>query len=260
MRLGITRSAIYDLGIGRPSGLFLFGSGSVDDLFPSISLLGKVALANSPQLVLSIAYYLWNNHLGAMYAAYEYDKYATPAPHANGSSGSSNKQGLRVTYPKKHTEQRPTRFLTVPLKHGITNIVLWILLHYLASQAIFFARVDLLDHWQEVTNQSISRVGYSVLGLICFLICAILALIYAICLSVRRFSNRMPLAATCSAAISAACHPKDPWMRHHEKRVHWGVEVDNGQDADEGVSGTETMRCTFTSGEARYPEVGKLYA
>lgn len=62
----------------------------------------------------------------------------------------------------------------------------------------------------------------------------------------------MPLAGTCSAAISAACHPKQFDPVHAQRRIHWGEEVD-GFDEDIG-------RCTFTSGAVRYPTDGRPYA
>lgn len=194
-----------------------------------------------------------------MIAAREYDRYAAPVRTNHREFDPPSKRGLRVTSPQKNTEQQSTRFLIIPLKYWIANIVLWTLLHYLASQAVFFAHVDVLDHWLENTSWSISQVGYSVLGLIYFLTCAFVVFCYAAWISLRRLPNRMPLAATCSGALSAACHPHNPKLGHHEERVHWGVEVVDSK-AEPGEEHTEGLpRCTFTSEEAYYPEADQFY-
>lgn len=71
----------------------------------------------------------------------------------------------------------------------------------------------------------------------------------------------MPLAARCSGALSAACHPRDAGLRHHEKKVHWGVEVveREGLIAVEN-DGDSFEHCTFTSGRAYEPVEGRVYA
>lgn len=223
--------------------------------------MGKIALANTPQLAVSFAYYLWNNHLTALIAASEYDMFAAPTKDREGNSCATNKRGLRVTDPRKETSQRSTRFLTVPLRYWIPNTILWSTLHYLASQAVFFARVDVLDHWLETTPWSISQIGYSVLGLIYFFVCALIVSIYTLCIALRRLPNRMPLAATCSGALSAACHPRDSQMRHHERMVYWGVEDDDCEQTGDKEDDREMIRrCTFTSADAYYPETDCFYA
>lgn len=70
----------------------------------------------------------------------------------------------------------------------------------------------------------------------------------------------MPLAATCSGALNAACHPANSSLWHHEQEVHWGVELgDNVADSTEGTK-KDVDRCTFTSLAATYPTDGRLYA
>lgn len=66
----------------------------------------------------------------------------------------------------------------------------------------------------------------------------------------------MPLASSCSAAISAACHPPKEDIDPSTKRVMWGVAV-----ADEDLSAPEQVgHCSFTSLEVQAPTVGRLYA
>ena len=260
----LNAAAINFLGMGNPSGLFLLDGqdpNNPDDYQQTTKdILRNVIFANAPQLWLTVAYYFWNSHLTVMLAAAEYNKYATSADSSSGSNALQSRHGLRVSHPIKGTKQRATYFLTVPFKYWIWNYVLQTALHWLASQAVFFARVDVLDHWLEVTKYSISQVGYSVLGMISVTAVSLVAFILTFFISIRRLENRMPLAATCSGALSAACHPKDASLRHHEKEVHWGVEVVDGFSDVQSGSDDGIAACTFTSLDAQYPGVGRFYA
>jgi hypothetical protein len=263
--LKLNKAAIKLLGLGNPSGLFLLNGqdpNNPDDYQQtSADILRHVVLANLPQLGLTIAYYFWNSHLTVMLAAVEYNKYSTRSDDPRASKKKKTKYGLRVSHPIKGTEQRATHFLTVPLKYWIWNFVLQTALHWLASQAIFFARVDLLDYWLEVSvKYSISQVGYSFLGMILVTAVAFVAWFLTLYVSLRRLDNWMPLAATCSGALSAACHPKDPNLRHHEKEVYWGVESNKGSVDAQKSTNEVTLTCTFTSLDATYPEADEFYA
>lgn len=151
--LQLNAAAIQLLGIGNSSGLFLFGgldptSATSNNYQPTDNdILRDVALANTPHLVLTMAYYIWNSHLTVMLAANEYDRYAAPPEGEVPPNKPCKKRGLRVSNPIKGTKQRATHFLTVPLRHWVWNTILQATLHWLALQAIFFARVDVLDHW-----------------------------------------------------------------------------------------------------------------
>lgn len=96
--------------------------------------------------------------------------------------------------------------MILPLEYYVPNAILWTVLPYFASQAVFFVRVDMLNHWLKSTQRSVSQVGYSVLGLLLFfvfaLITLVLGMLYAL-VSGSRQINKLPLAATRSAALSA---------------------------------------------------------
>lgn len=128
------------------------------------------------------------------------------------------------------------------------------LMKHLASQAVFFAKVDLLDHWMYKTPWGISQVGYPVLGLIAFAIMGLIAARFAFLIGMSKFSNRITFAGTYSSAIAAACHPRNAKAPHAEEKVYWGEE----QSADDGYD--EVGRCAFTSGLLGYPIDGKKYA
>ena len=66
----------------------------------------------------------------------------------------------------------------------------------------------------------------------------------------------MPLAGSCSAAISAACHPPEADVDASIKRIMWGVVAEDCfQYEGEGVG-----HCSFTSSTVEAPVVGKWYA
>ena len=197
----------------------------------------------------------------------------------------SSKRGLRVTDPVKEEDvkQKSTRYFTIPSKYYLVNTSIQFVLHFLVSQAFFFARINVLDHWEEISKYSISQCGYSVLGLISLVVVAVSTHGIHFWISRQKFDNRMPLAATCSGALSAACHPQNVHERHHIKEVHWGIEevrLDEASIVAVGIRNrispsvvenrqrpvgleeekTETPRCTFTSWGATYPTVGQSYS
>jgi hypothetical protein len=74
--LKLNVAAIKQLGIGNPSGTFLFGGWNNWDLGQLVpqtrwGVLGDLMKANILQLALSMAYYLWNSHMTVMIAAHE---------------------------------------------------------------------------------------------------------------------------------------------------------------------------------------------
>ena len=62
----------------------------------------------------------------------------------------------------------------------------------------------------------------------------------------------MPIAGSCSAAISAACHRPVEDIDAGLKKVMWGVVEEMEDDA--------IGHCCFSSQPVTAPEVGKVYA
>lgn len=194
-----------------------------------------------------------------MSAAVSYAKYS-----------GTKKRGLRVTKPVPETSQRASHRLSLPVKYALLLGATSTLLNWFASQAVFFARVVTLDHWLQESPWSMYHVGYSIPGIMFFTIVAFIAFWCNIGLGLQRLSADMPLASTCSASLSASCHPadsreKDPisgkWrvkrsqIRHEEGPVSWGIEREKLTDVDaEEYSGY----CTFTSQETVPPKEGWL--
>ena len=127
------------------------------------------------------------------------------------------------------------------------------LLHWLTSQSIFPARVDIFDPFGRDTLEPINAVGYSCLAMIFGLMLGILALLAAAGMGYKRFAAEITTVGSCSAAISAACHASevDP-EEIIGKKVRWG---------DVGIVPNLGFRhLTFSSEmEVRKPEFGEVY-
>ena len=128
------------------------------------------------------------------------------------------------------------------------------LLHWLTSQSIFLARVELSDPLGKETPTTINTVGYSCIAIVFVLALGILALLTAAGMGYKPFAAEITTVGSCSAAISAACHA---WGEDSEgilgKKVRWG---DVGIVPNLGV-----RHLTFSSQEGvGKPIFGEVYA
>ena len=259
-----TASDFWASGLGKPDARFLVGPpfdsrtnwNIYDEGITATQFYRNVILANIPQLFLSIAYITYNRHLTCMLSAREYCWFA------------QKPRALRVSgHPQPG--QKGAYLLSLPFWYGTTMQVTSALLHYLVSQAIFLANVKVVNSYGAPTAWSLSQVGYSPVGLLSVGVVGSLAAILAFFQGTRRLPADMPLAASCSASISAACHPtdaaRDHEVHHHLTKVRWGVETDGeGKPIiahyDDGRGHTENVgHCTFTHGRTVPPEKGSKY-
>ena len=72
----------------------------------------------------------------------------------------------------------------------------------------------------------------------------------------RKTIPGMPLAGSCSAVISAACHPPATDENPSIKPVMWGVV----SKEDHVLSDDDVGHCSFTSLQVEPPTVGRIYA
>ena len=128
------------------------------------------------------------------------------------------------------------------------------LLHWLTSQSIFLARVEISDPFGRESLATISTVGYSCIAILSLLMLSILALLAAAGMGYKRFSAEITTVGSCSAAISAACHPLGADSEEIVgKKVRWG---DVGPVPNLGV-----RHLTFSSEEEiRKPIFGEAYS
>ncbi len=200
-------------------------------------ILLTVLVANSPQAVLSFLSLNYNGIITCMLVAKEWHGYA------------KERKPLRVTRPTGL--QRSTYRLQIPYKYGIPLLILSGILHWLVSLTLFLARVNTYDSdGNRVDEDSFATVGYSPIGMITVILLGGLLVISLNLFGFRKYQDGLPLAGTCSAAISAACHRPEDDIHAAQKAVMWGAV---GYDENVG-------HCCFTSQEVTAPLEWKRYA
>ena len=172
--------------MGKVNGVSLLSSLDLSNI--TLAIL----ISNIPQTVLSFLYLTYNSLFTSMILGHEWSLF------------SHHHRTLRVTSPRPG--QRSTYWLQIPYTYAIPLMTLSGLLHWLTSQSIFLARVDIFDPFGRDTPQPISTVGYSCIAIIFVLMLGILALLIATGMGYKSFAAEITTAGSCSAAISAACH------------------------------------------------------
>lgn len=111
------------------------------------------------------------------------------------------------------------------------------------------ARVTFFDQGEEDNFASYSTVGYSCIAIITVIILVAILVLLAILNGFRRYKSGISLVGSCSAAISAACHPPKEDHDAADKPLMWGVV-----NSKNGIG-----HCCFTSFEATPPVEGERY-
>ena len=203
----------------------------------SFGLVGNVLLANAAQVILSFLYLSYNSIFTCELLSWEWTSYT------------QKRKSLRVTSPTG--VQRSTYFLQLPYTYSLPLMAFSGLLHWLVSQSIFLARVT--SYYEDGTidtYSAISTCGYSCIAIICVLAVGSFLITAGFLNGFRRYPGNIPLAGTCSAAISAACHPPADDRDAAFKEVRYG-EVETKD---------RVRHCTFTSYPVTTPITGELYA
>ena len=229
-------SYVWSLGLGRVTSKSLLR-------LPHKGLILTMLLANSPQIVLSCLYLTLNGVMTSMLLADEWNEYA------------HRRKPLRVTSPTG--KQRSTYRLHVPYTYGVPLLVMFGILHWLVSQSLFLARVTLykIDSSVDVPR-STSTCGYSLIAIFFVLVVLIIIIWFVAMTAFRTSKSGMPLMGSCSAAISAACHPPDDDTEASKLPIKWGVVGHNVVDR----TGKAVGHCTFTSFNVKAPVKGEFYA
>jgi hypothetical protein len=216
-------------------------------------LISNVVVANTPQILLSFLYLNYNGLMTVMSLAHEWSRYGI------------RRNGLRVSATPKGA-QRTTYFLQLPYRFGIPIIIATGTLHWLISQSIFLVSVEAImlvrssdavlgdpNVWDTAAPEYLMTCGYSPSAILASIIVASLLLIWIVCMSFIKLPSSMPVAASCSAAIAAACHVPVEEIDElsAEKELMWG---DMGED-EKGIG-----HCGFSMKDVERPADGKLYA
>lgn len=278
-RRWISSLSTYAIGLIVTSALFViidkdtrsrgrnsFGKLSVSHIvdvympFPN-AILPYVLLANLPQAVISFAYMTYNGIFTTMLAHREFATYA------------QKRAPLRVTVPKPG--QRSTHFLSLPFSWAIPLLLSGVILHWLCSQSIFFARFavykngkqiltynDRLLRYKHLQKQDLvfSGIGFSDIALSVSIGWAVALIVGCLLIAVIwSYPRGIPMGGSNSAVISAACHLRRKTSDMGDvdedlvrKPLMWGVTV----PAIEGQPG----HCSFSVDEVTLPNYGDLYA
>jgi len=241
LRMGIRNDGKYfdiDLKSMLKRGFGKVSSGSILNIYFG-NITQAILLANLPQTILSFLYLTYNSVFTCMLSGHEWSLF------------SHHHRTLRVTSPRPG--QRSTYWLQIPYTYAIPLMTLSGLLHWLTSQSIFLARVEIWDPLGRGIVGTISTVGYSCIAIISVLTLGIIALLIAAGMGYRQFSAETATVGSCSVAISAACHAWEEPDVIIGKKVRWG---DVGIVQDLGF-----RHLTFSSEEGvGKPIFGEVYA
>jgi len=207
------------------------------DKVTSTGTLFNAWLANVPQLFLSFAYLNINTICTSMAGAQEWNRLAL------------SKKYLRVTKPVG--QQRSTYFLQLPYRWSLPLIALGGILHWALSQTFFLVRIDFFNRAGFITSSSKSACGFSPLSFMIFIVVALLLLTAIGVIGFWNMPMKMPIAGSCSLAISAACHPLPDEIDPQLEMVQWGVVRPK--------TGEEHGHCSLSSKSVTEPVHGETY-
>ncbi|CEF79790.1 hypothetical protein FGSG_11545 [Fusarium graminearum PH-1] len=228
---------LWDLGFGSANELTLISGKGWDDKDDS-SLIANILVANLPQLVFSFFYFQYNSLFTCMAAAAEWSAYA------------NKRRSLRVSS-NPRGKQRSRYFLQLPYRYSIPLLLASILMHWMLSQSIFVVAIEQSGRWKLFTS------GYSPIAMIFVIIIAAFMAAAVIITALRRLPTIMPVAASCSLAIAAACHHPDnkPQPDASVSRLQWGVMQRQRDELGRELTG----HCGFSQYPVEKPEWGIVY-
>ncbi|KAH0034207.1 hypothetical protein KCU78_g2310, partial [Aureobasidium melanogenum] len=170
------------------------------------SILLNAWLTSIPQLLFSFTYFNLNGIFTSMALAKEWNMMA------------SQRKGLRVSHPEM--AQRSTYFLQLPYKWAIPLTIAGGSLHWLVSQSVFLVQTDVLSATGERdTDMAFVASGFSSSSYFVLILVFGAIFLAAYVVAMLPLRENIPFGASCSAIISAACHPPDNDTEAHLKEV-----------------------------------------
>ncbi|KAL2066537.1 hypothetical protein VTL71DRAFT_2608 [Oculimacula yallundae] len=226
-------SYLFKLGFGgvHPESLLGFLHGST-----RASLYANVFFANSWQFEISIIYLVANSILSTMFVAREWDRYSMEGKY------------LRVT--SRTGYQRSSYFISIPARYELPYITAFGVLHWTISQSVFIVQIERFTSKGTTSpGQRLIVCGYSCFAIIISLILGSAIVLSIFLCSYKTLPNALPLAATCSAAISASCRSPEGDTEAHKWPLRYGV-------VEQDKNGARLAFSTYRG--ARMPEVGEM--
>ncbi|CZT06813.1 uncharacterized protein RAG0_12456 [Rhynchosporium agropyri] len=249
----VTAAASSGTVLGTGIGFSVFSKMAPSILPPVIANPGlwgtflNILLVNTPQSLTSCLNLFYNNLFTNMLTGAEWNALAY------------ERQPLRVTHPRG--EQKSRLYLSMPYNYGIPVMFLSGMLHWLISESFFLVRITALQNGKTVEEHSISSMGYSALAFALAFTCSCTMILFLDMTARRRYGPGIPLVASCSAAISAACHLPEGDKEASLEAIQWGViggagiSVGSWRNSDEYFG-----NCGFSSKLVAPPIPGRWYA
>jgi hypothetical protein len=200
--------------ITYPAKFSTFGSNgtyTVQQTNKSQALFADVVTVNTPQLLFSSLYFLYNGMFSSMVTAAEWTQFA------------KIRKALRVSKPRRG--QRSTYWLQLPWKYSLPLLSVSIFLHWLVSRSLFIVRINVFG-WDgaEQPDRDITACGYSPLAILIVILIVVLSLIVMLVAGSQKLTPGIPMCGTNSVAIAAACHySRDGDPEVTQKPLLWGV-------------------------------------
>ncbi|KAH6649907.1 hypothetical protein F5144DRAFT_522677 [Chaetomium tenue] len=261
----------YSTSLSRSNQLTPFGTTSAHALLPlprNTPPAAAALLASLPQLLLALLYLATNALLTTYHLSHESSLFATgPARPLRVSSSAARAVGV----------QHSSLHLTLPRALSGLLMAFFAGLAFVLRQSCFAVAVRLVDvpvsrnalpvdsdDGDGVGGLVVVALGLSGVGLLVLLAALVVLALGVLGLGLRRappaglvngemLGNPMVLpAGSCSAVISARCHPLAREKGLERKPVMWGV-------VREG-SGFDASHCAFTAGRAGAVGAGRNYA
>jgi hypothetical protein len=254
----------YTLTFDPAARLSPFGTPSPHALIPlppTTPAAAAAVIASLPQLFLALLYLATNSLLTTYYLSHESSLFATGPP-----------RPLRVSADPAGA-QHSSLYLTLPRPISWALMALFMGMSFVLSQSFFAVAVNLVEvplsgnTLHEITASGappIIALGLSGVGLLTLLAALVVLAVGVVGLGLRRAppvglvngemcGNPMVLpAGSCSAVLSARCHPLAREKGLWRKPVMWGVVRDG--------AGFGASHCGFTAGRAGEVGAGRNYA
>lgn len=221
---------------------------------PASGIVTVALVANSFQLLLSKTYLVYNSLFTAQSSALEWSKFA-----------SQHRKRLRVSHPRG--QQRSTFYLELPWRYGIPLVTSSMLMHFLVSQSVFLARLQVYSaNGRLLLTDGYSELRFSASAILTTICMGLFLLMLQGVNALRPLDNRMPIHRNRSTAISAMCHRPEEVDEIDDLALQplmWGVtrayDQVEGNNKDVHSITDMTGHCSFTSEIVPLPEKGFRY-
>ncbi|KAK0262716.1 hypothetical protein LTR35_017683 [Friedmanniomyces endolithicus] len=194
-------------------------------------------LANA--IAVSLVYLFYNSVFTSMLLAHEYSSFAR------------TRKPLRTSNPVG--SQKSSYWLQLPYRYIVPIMTAMAVLHWMIGRSLFLVQINKYNQWG-ARYDGTNAIGYSLLAIIFALVVGGMLIVGIVAMSCRTLASGMPLAASCSLAISAACHPNAGDEDAALKSIMYGVETD-GQLDEKGC-----RHAAFSSRKVEHLADGVTYA